>query len=401
MTNRSDDNWQRDVRTLLRTGLGVEDIALRLRCPVAAVRAEVAILRQERRAGTHVRGRSMNSATITLPWPPAILSPNARVHWSDNDDKRLIALHGTMTIREIADALGRSSASIRGRVTRLGLAKRQLWSAEEEAQIIEAYRKAGESGFLDLDKIAKSLGRMKSNVCRKAKMLSLPTNPNRVKVAEKKDRRRFKGDAEALNEWRRMPKWTERPHPRGMAGKKHSDETKRTIGLRSRDWWLFTPVEKREEITAKMLRTKAAKGIGPAKVKRGSWDAGWREIGGKRNFYRSRWEANYARYLQWLKENGDIVDWQHEPETFWFDAIKRGVRSYKPDFRVTENNGKSVLHEVKGWMDSRSRTTLRRMKKYHPQEKIVLIDGKQYRAIRSKVMAMIPEWEDSARDSHA
>ena len=25
----------------------------------------------------------MNSATVTLPWPPSILSPNARVHWAE------------------------------------------------------------------------------------------------------------------------------------------------------------------------------------------------------------------------------------------------------------------------------------------------------------------------------
>ena len=41
--------WQTTVRNLLRDGLGVEDIAVKLECEVAAVRREVKILRDEGR----------------------------------------------------------------------------------------------------------------------------------------------------------------------------------------------------------------------------------------------------------------------------------------------------------------------------------------------------------------
>lgn len=123
------------------------------------------------------------------------------------------------------------------------------------------------------------------------------------------------------------------------------------------------------------------------------WKAGWREIGGQRLFARSAWEANYARYLQWLLLRKQITKWEHEPETFWFDSIRRGVRSYLPDFRVTETNGGIVFHEVKGWMDARSATKLKRMAKYHPQVRLILIDAKQYRSIKAAVAAMIPDWE--------
>jgi len=129
-----------------------------------------------------------------------------------------------------------------------------------------------------------------------------------------------------------------------------------------------------------------------------TWKAGWRDIGKKRKYYRSRWEANYARYLQWLLENGQIKDWDHEPETFWFEAIKRGVRSYLPDFRVVENDGTSALHEVKGWMDARSKTTIKRMAKYHPHEKLIVIREKEYNAIARKVSGIIPGWEESGRN---
>ena len=126
---------------------------------------------------------------------------------------------------------------------------------------------------------------------------------------------------------------------------------------------------------------------------RGTWKAGWREIGERKKYYRSKWEANYARYLQWLKENGHIKDWKHECETFWFEEIRRGVRSYLPDFRVWENDGTSRLHEVKGWMDDRSKTALARMAKYYPQEKIVLVQEKNYNEIKRKVAAVIKGWE--------
>ena len=125
----------------------------------------------------------------------------------------------------------------------------------------------------------------------------------------------------------------------------------------------------------------------------GSWRAAWREIGGKKSYYRSRWEANYARYLEWLKGRGEIKDWEHEPKTFWFEKIKRGSRSYLPDFRVDLVGGEEEYHEVKGWMDKRSKTKLRRMKKYHPEVVMVLIDAPRYRAIASKMRYIIAGWE--------
>lgn len=120
--------------------------------------------------------------------------------------------------------------------------------------------------------------------------------------------------------------------------------------------------------------------------------AGWREIGGVRKYYRSKWEANYARYLEWLRSRGDISNWEHEPKTFWFEAIRRGVRSYLPDFRVTENGGAEVYHEVKGWMDPKSKTKLKRMAKYHPTVKIVVIDKKAMASV-STLARLIPGWE--------
>lgn len=110
-------------------------------------------------------------------------------------------------------------------------------------------------------------------------------------------------------------------------------------------------------------------------------------------FFRSRWEANYARYLNFLIEQGKIAKWEFEPETFWFEAIRRGVRSYTPDFRITGNDGAVWFEEVKGWMDKKSATKLKRMKKYHPSVVILVIDEKAYKEIERKIGAAIKNWE--------
>ena len=109
--------------------------------------------------------------------------------------------------------------------------------------------------------------------------------------------------------------------------------------------------------------------------------AGWWSNGEKRYYVRSKWEYNFCYYLEFLKKQGKIKEWKYEPQTFWFYKIKRGIRSYKPDFLVFENGGTIVYYEVKGYMDSKSKTKLRRMKKYYPHIRVIVIDKKQYKAI--------------------
>lgn len=122
-------------------------------------------------------------------------------------------------------------------------------------------------------------------------------------------------------------------------------------------------------------------------------NAGWREIGGNRYYCRSKWEANYARYLQWLKENSKIAQWEHEPKTFWFEKIKRGVRSYLPDFKVTELDNSYYWVEVKGYYDSKSLTKIKRFKKYYPDEILKLIDKSWFSKNSPKISGLIHDWE--------
>jgi hypothetical protein len=122
--------------------------------------------------------------------------------------------------------------------------------------------------------------------------------------------------------------------------------------------------------------------------------------GGKRadlanRYFRSMWEANYARYLNWLLQKALIKSWEYEPDEFEFAGIKRGTRFYLPDFKVTELGGSVIYHEVKGFMDSKSATALKRMAKYFPGVKIIVIGKKSYAAISRDVRAFIPTWESA------
>jgi len=105
---------------------------------------------------------------------------------------------------------------------------------------------------------------------------------------------------------------------------------------------------------------------------------GWRTIGERRIYFRSKWEWQYAVYLEFTKDREIIKEWEYESQTFWFEKIKRGVRSYKPDFKVIENDGSHYWVEVKGYMDTKSMTKIKRFKKFYPKEKLVVIDQKWF-----------------------
>lgn len=101
--------------------------------------------------------------------------------------------------------------------------------------------------------------------------------------------------------------------------------------------------------------------------------AEWCEIGGRRIYFRSKLERDYCRKLELAKQAKKILEWEHEPQVFWFGELRRGVTNYTPDFRITELDGTQWYAETKGYMDSKSKTKLKRMANYHPDVKLVLI----------------------------
>ena len=53
----------------------------------------------------------------------------------------------------------------------------------------------------------------------------------------------------------------------------------------------------------------------------GNVKRGWFDIAGKRLFFRSKWEANYALYLNFLVKQKQIKDWNYEKDVFIFHKI--------------------------------------------------------------------------------
>jgi len=132
-----------------------------------------------------------------------------------------------------------------------------------------------------------------------------------------------------------------------------------------------------------------------------------------KQYFRSKWEANMARYYNFFD-----IKWIYEPQEFEFYKIKRGSRFYKPDFYLLEQD---KFIEIKGWFRPEDKTKLKRLKKYYPEEfkklRFIILDkyardkangemiaflidvlGINFRDIESykemeKFGSMIPGWE--------
>ncbi len=189
-----------------------------------------------------------------------------------------------------------------------------------------------------------------------------------------------------------------KPHPRGMAGKAHSDGAKIAMSKGQKLTWVTQKVfggphvtEERKRQNIEHLRRLAA--TKPASRTYTNARGGRRaDLDG--TYFRSSWEANYARYLNLLKRLGVIEHWAYEPEIFWFHGIRRGVTNYKPDFRIKYKGDDQLEYiELKGWIVPKDRVKWKRMKKYYPHIKLIVLKAKEYYAIREKWASAIPNWE--------
>jgi len=106
-------------------------------------------------------------------------------------------------------------------------------------------------------------------------------------------------------------------------------------------------------------------------------------------WFRSSWEANYARVLNHLMGSYVVRDWEFEPTTFDLGD----VGSYLPDFKVTSIDGSSAYHEVKGYMTDEAQAKLDAMEVQHPETRVVLIDPGVYGVLSETYASLIPEWE--------
>lgn len=125
------------------------------------------------------------------------------------------------------------------------------------------------------------------------------------------------------------------------------------------------------------------------------------EIKGIEYRFRSRMEYKYACYLEFLRLNGDILEWLYEPEVFGWRNLRGNLVEYRPDFKVLEKIGtdpsgliecRRSYHEVKGYLDTRSKAKLKGFSKHYPNEKLVLIDSKWFRSNTKKLKGLVKGW---------
>lgn len=280
----------------------------------------------------------------------------------------------------------------------------RAWTSAEKARLRAYYDAAGNEP-VDLHRLAASMGRTHASVALVASRAGLGNLArNKVLGGAKLSPLPAYASAEERNaatSERMQRHYRENEHPRGALGMKHTPEARAAISANNkRAWadansghWSKAARQRRSDLMAARNRTTPAS------------SAYSRTAGGRRDdlgglYVRSAWEANYARYLNLLLSQGTITGWEYEPKTFVFERISRGTRSYQPDFRVTFPDGSHEWHEVKGWMDPKSKTKLDRMARYFPEEKVVVIGESWFRqARRGALAASIPHWESQGRGS--
>lgn len=281
---------------------------------------------------------------------------------------------------EISKNINRSKNSVRNVCHKNGwLKKEEPWGIVEDDILKTLYEQYAD--ILDLDYIGYRLDRTKASIACRANELGI-TFVRGKRLRTEKAKKRLSEQAKE--------RWNLKPNIHFIKnheiGRKLTEEAKKKMSKAS------TGRKKTSEQIKKMMATRYKNGWSPSSINR-SWKAGKADDLGNIHF-RSRWERNYARYLNYLIKNNQFIKWEYEVDIFWFEKIKRGVVSYKPDFKVYNLDGTIEYHEVKGWMDDRSKTKIKRMAKYYPQVKLYIIDSKIYKDIKNKLSRLIEYWEN-------
>jgi hypothetical protein len=316
--------------------------------------------------------------------------------WTTNNERRVEEM--TITIPQIPPSLnkyaGRKNVIPPQRVVNGKVIIQREWTEEDTKTIKDWY--ASHLDDLKLKELALSMGRSHNFICRKAGALGLTKLGRKPSwmieaitdtiVEHGKTEIGIKQRNEALEKAIYICKTN---HPKGMLGKTHSEKYKKQFSERVKKYWQDITPERLEAQMDKQVETKKRNGTLNPMINQSAPYS--RARGGRRQdinnqYFRSSWEANIARYYNFMG-----IKWVYEPKQFIFESIKRGCISYTPDFYLPVED-KWV--EIKGWMDDKSKTKLARFKKYYPQEyeKLEIIGSKEYKEFK-KYEKIIPNWE--------
>ena len=104
-------------------------------------------------------------------------------------------------------------------------------------------------------------------------------------------------------------------------------------------------------------------------------------------YVRSRWEANFARYLIHTNQQ-----FQYEPESF----ILSNGRTYTPDFKVGD-----TYFEVKGWWTDRAKEKFQMFCQQFQHIRVKIVDAAEYNRIESEYGNIILNWERKNDKQHS
>ncbi len=268
--------------------------------------------------------------------------------------------------------LGVCGQSIWERLKRLNVDLSTRHWTEDELSQLKGFYNVSATSPIDLKGFAKNMDRSPQNVSRKARELGLLTSYNRKCTQVQCD---------AMGA--RTKAWIKKNgHPRGFREMRFCPECNKFF-----------------EVPAAVVQKCCSQHCAYVRRFKGV-NMFSRSVKGKRSdlnnqFFRSNYEANYARYLNFLIKHGEpILKWEFEPDTFEFKKIKKGVRFYTPDFKIYFANDVIEYHEVKGWDYPKGITQRKRFAKYYPQFKLLVIDDDFFKDCKRKGMdKLIPGWE--------
>lgn len=313
--------------------------------------------------------------------------------WSKKEEQFLIENVTKLSVKELANVLNRSDGSIRAKKTSLGIkSEKNKPFTEKEKQIIEEwYKKYGDE--LNLDDLSKLLNRPKTSICRYAKKIEM-TDQTRMSAERRKKIGQLGLKYSKTEKFLENSKIGQKlliersknNHYRGMLGKYHTNETKKRMSISHKENWKKKSEEEKQKIVDRLKSsrrennnyTKAENAYSRCK-------GGFRED--LNQYFRSSWEANIARYFNFLS-----LAWEYEPRRFNFEDIESGVLSYMPDFYLPQLD---IWIEVKGWMNEKSKTQLNYFEQFYPEyySKLVLIDEEKYCEIESDFKYTVSKWE--------
>jgi hypothetical protein len=124
----------------------------------------------------------------------------------------------------------------------------------------------------------------------------------------------------------------------------------------------------------------AVTGGKPTSPKAARGKAGIRKDISKIIYFYSRWEANFARLLNYLD-----IKWRYQPKTF--DLI---TQNYTPDFYLPKYN---TYVEIKNFLWKYSKIRDEKFRELYPKINLVLLLSEDYLKLQGEYSSLIKNWE--------